>query len=289
MKKIFYKIILILLFSVSIFGENVEPAKYNKIVSLTLGSDEILLSLVDSERIAALSGKVNQNRDFSHIVEKAKNFPKVESNIEVLINLEPDFVIVADWLKKETLSQISDVTDNLFIYKTPNDFQSLKNLIKELSILLKVEKEGEKLIKNIDFRLKRVENKIKESYKGKKLKMMLYTSYGTTAGLNSTFDSYIELLNGINLAAEAGIKNSEKISKEKVIELNPDILIIPTWSGDKSKEFSNLIMNDDSFKSINAVKNNKVIVVRYAVTSPVSQYMVDGLEELARLIYGIDL
>lgn len=289
MKKNFYKIILILLFSVSVFAKNIEPKNYNRIVSLTLGSDELLLALVKPERIAGLCGKINQDKDFSNVIEQSKDFPRVEGNIEVLINLQPDFVMTADWMKKDTLSQIEDVTENLYVYKTPKTFKELEKLIKDISSVLMVKDVGNKLIENLDLRIKNVQKKIKETYKGKKLRMLLYTSYGTTAGLNSTFNDYIKLLNGINLGAEAGIKGHEKISKEKVIELNPDVIVVPVWSGNNSKEFSNFILNDSSFKNVNAVKNNRVVIVPYAVTSPVSQYMIDGLEELAKKIYKIKL
>ncbi|MDK4490977.1 ABC transporter substrate-binding protein, partial [Fusobacterium necrophorum] len=71
---------------------------YNKIISLTLSGDEMLLSLVAADRIAALSGKINQDPDVSNVVEQAKKFPKIESNLEKIIELEPDFVIAADWM-----------------------------------------------------------------------------------------------------------------------------------------------------------------------------------------------
>ena len=37
----------------------------------------------------------------------------------------------------------------------------------------------------------------------------------------------VKLINGINVVAEAGIDGFKDISKEKVIELNPDIIIVP--------------------------------------------------------------
>lgn len=36
----------------------------------------------------------------------------------------------------------------------------------------------------------------------------------------------IRLINGINVAKEAGIEKFKDISKEKIIELNPDIIIV---------------------------------------------------------------
>lgn len=271
------KILLFLILSINIFA-------YNRIASLTLGSDEMLLSLVKPSQIVALSGKIDENKDYSHIVNQSKQYDKVEANIEKLISLNPDFVIVADWMSKDTLEQIKEITPNLYIYKTPSSFDSLKQTILDLSKKVGNPNKGDELVKNIDSRIKKVQDRIKKRG-SKKLKMILYTSYGTTAGQGSTFDDYIKKLNGINLASQVGIGKFDKISKEKLIELNPDVIIIPVSHEDK--DFANFLLQDKSFENINAVKNNKIIVVPSSVTSPVSQYMVDGLEILANKVYGV--
>ncbi len=82
MKKLF--LFLILLFSFTIVNaKGIQTKKYNRIVSLTLSGDEMLLGLVSENRIAGLSGKINEDKEISNIVDKAKKFPKVEGNEEI--------------------------------------------------------------------------------------------------------------------------------------------------------------------------------------------------------------
>ena len=77
MKKLF--LFLILLFSFTIVNaKGVQAKKYNHIVSLTLSGDEMLLGLVPENRIAGLSGEINQDKEISNIVDKAKNFQKLK-------------------------------------------------------------------------------------------------------------------------------------------------------------------------------------------------------------------
>lgn len=289
MKKKIKLFIILLLFLVplKIFSENTEKNFYKRIVSLTLSGDEMLLGLVAENRIAGLSGKINEDKDFSYVVSKAKKFPKIESNVEKLIELEPDLVIAADWMKKDVLSQIEDVVSKLYIYDTPDNFEEQKKLIRELGAILKVESKADKIVNNMENRLRIVQEKIKPLNKNKKPKILLYTSYQTTAGKGTTFENMVELIGGINSASEVGIKGSQKISKEKLIELDPDIIIIPTWSKDESGKFIKFFLEDESFKNLKAVKNKRVIVVPYAVTTPTSQYMIDGIEVLAQKIYNL--
>ena len=285
MKKLF--LFLILLFSFTIVNaKGVQAKKYNHIVSLTLSGDEMLLGLVTENRIAGLSGKINEDKDISNIVDKAKKFLKVESSEEVLISLEPDLIIVADWLSKKT-NQLSELTGaKVYIYKTANSYEEQKKLIRDLAILVEEKENGEKLIANMDNRLKALQNKIAKKYKGSKPRILMYTTFGSTSGKNTTFDDMVRLINGINVISEAGINKYQDISKEKIIELNPDIIIVPIAKKyDNVAKVSKLFFEDPSLKNVKAIKNKKVYFVQYKDITATSQYMIDNIENLAKVVY----
>ena len=277
MKKLF--LFLILLFSFTIVNaKGAQAKKYNHIVSLNLSADEMLLGLVSENRIAGLSGKINE--------DKAKKFAKVEANEEVLISLEPDLIITADWLSKKT-NHLSELTGaKVYILKTANSYEEQKKLIRDLAILVEEKENGEKLIANMDNRLKALQNKIAKKYKGPKPRILMYTTFGSTSGKNTTFDDMVRLINGINVISEAGINKYQDISKEKIIELNPDIIIVPIAKKyDNVAKVSKLFFEDPSLKNIKAVKNKKVYFVQYKDISATSQYMIDNIENLAKVVY----
>jgi len=286
LKKLFLFLILLFSFTAIVNAKGVQTKKYNHIVSLTLSGDEMLLGLVPENRIAGLSGKINEDKEISNIVDKAKKFPKVEGNEEVLMSLEPDLIIVADWLSKR-ITDIGAITGaKVYFYKTPNSYEEQKKLIRELANLVEEKENGEKLIKNMDDRLKDLQNKITKNYKGAKPRILMYTSFGTTSGKNTTFNDMVKLINGINVVAEAGIDGFKDISKEKVIELNPDIIIVPIAKKyDNVNKISKLFFEDPSFKNVKAIKNKKVYFIKYKDITPTSQYMVNSIEELAKVVY----
>ena len=286
MKKLFLFLILLFSFTAIVNAKGVQAKKYNHIVSLTLSGDEMLLGLVPENRIAGLSGKINQDKEISNIVDKAKKFPKVEGNEEVLMSLEPDLIIVADWLSKR-ITDIGAITGaKVYFYKTPNSYEEQKKLIRDLANLVEEKENGEKLIKNMDDRLKALQNKIAKNYKGAKPRILMYTSFGTTSGKNTTFDDMVKLINGVNVVAEAGIDGFKDISKEKVIELNPDIIIVPIAKKyDNVNKISKLFFEDPSFRNVKAIKNKKVYFIQYKDITPTSQYMINSIEELAKVVY----
>ena len=286
MKKLFLFLILLFSFTAIVNAKEVQAKKYNHIVSLTLSGDEMLLGLVPENRIAGLSGKINEDKEISNIVDKAKKFPKVEGNEEVLMSLEPDLIIVADWLSKR-ITDIGAITGaKVYFYKTPNSYEEQKKLIRDLANLVEEKENGEKLIKNMDDRLKALQNKITKNYKGAKPRILMYTSFGTTSGKNTTFSDMVKLINGVNVVAEAGIDGFKDISKEKVIELNPDIIIVPIAKKyDNINKISKLFFEDPSFKNVKAIKNKKVYFIQYKDITPTSQYMINSIEELAKVVY----
>ena len=286
MKKLFLFLILLFSFTAIVNAKGVQAKKYNHIVSLTLSGDEMLLGLVPENRIAGLSGKINEDKEISNIVDKAKKFPKVEGNEEVLMSLEPDLIIVADWLSKR-ITDIGAITGaKVYFYKTPNSYEEQKKLIRDLANLVEEKENGEKLIKNMDDRLKALQNKITKNYKGAKPRILMYTSFGTTSGKNTTFNDMVKLINGVNVVAEAGIDGFKDISKEKVIELNPDIIIVPIAKKyDNVNKISKLFFEDPSFRNVKAIKNKKVYFIQYKDITPTSQYMINSIEELAKVVY----
>lgn len=262
--------------------------KYNRIASLTLSGDEMILDLVEDNRIIGLSGRINKDKDVSNIWNKGDKYTAIENNIETLISLEPDLIITADWKNKELFLQAEELGAKIFVYKTPKNFEEQKDLILELSTILEEKEKGNKIVSDMETRLKILQEKIK-NVKNYTPKVLLYTSFETTAGKNTTFDNMIELIGGENLAKTIGITGEEKISKEKLIELDPEIIIIPLWSGQiNSEEFINFIRNDESLKDVQAVKSKKVYAVLYKKLTPTSQYMIDGIEELGNRIYNLE-
>src|SRR5579859_1438085 len=73
-------------------------AKPVHIVSVTLGTDEILLSLVDHARITAITANAI-DPDQSSVVDQAKSIPNqlAKADPEAIIALKPDLVFVASY------------------------------------------------------------------------------------------------------------------------------------------------------------------------------------------------
>ena len=180
-----------LLFMILIIGDlnakEISNKKYNRIISMSMAGDEILFDLISRERIIAFSGHSSTNEMASVLNKKLDRYEKIDNNVEKIIDLEPDLVIAANWLKKEIVAQLEDANINIYTYKTPTTFEEQKELIIELAILLDVEEKGKEIVKNMDDRLIAIQNKIKKNGKAKP-KILEYSHTEGTNGKGSMKD-----------------------------------------------------------------------------------------------------
>lgn len=264
------------------------PQKPENIVSLTLGTDEMLLSLVDDNRIKALSGKIAEDPAISNVADKAKKFDKAEGNMETVLSLNPDMVFAASFIKPEQLKQLQDAKIPVYCYPIANNIDEQKNVILDVAKVVGEEGKGKEIVAQMDKTLNEVNEKVKNLKDDEKVTVLSYAPDGSTYGKGSTFDDIVIKSGGINAAAKAGIDKWGNISKEKIVEVNPDVIILPSISYDKNKtpdQFLDEVKNDKSLATVNAIKNNRVYILPDKDMTSVSQYITNGVQELSKALY----
>lgn len=263
-------------------------AKPQRIVSLTLSMDEMLLSLVDHSRIAALSGKIADDPGVSNVAELAKHFPKVENNTERLITLQPDIVFAVNWMKQEAIQQLRDAGILVYCYETPTNLVEQEQQILTLARMLGEEASGQTIVADMEDRLQAIAGRLAAIKEEEKLTVLAYTLFGTTNAKGTTFDDLATRAGLINVATQAGLSGYAELSKETIVELNPDILIVPSWSYDQNvdpAQFTADLKNDPGLATVNAIVQNRVYALPEKHLVCTSQYMVLGVEDLARAAY----
>lgn len=261
--------------------------KPQKIASLTLGMDEMLLELASEDRVVGLSGKNADNKSVSNVAQQASKFPKIENNIEILLSKKPDLVIGSSWVKDEFLQQLKDNNITYYGYKTPVTIEEQKQIILDLSKILGEEEKGKEIVSDIDSRLNTVKDTIKKS-EYKDVKVMAYNMHGSSNAKNTIFDDIVKNIGAVNVSSEAGLERVAKISKEKIIELNPEVLVLMAWEKDDLEEFetfANDLKNDKSLENVDAIKNNRVYIASSRYMTSVSHHIIEGVEFMAESVY----
>ena len=128
MRSVNLALILILVF---ISCDN-SPPEFNKkrecpvrIASMSLASDEILLDIIDDNRLIGVT-YLAENKNLSNVYLKAGSVPnQLRPNLEQILQLQPDIVILADYIDFGFLNQVQKSGINILLLK---DFNSLNGI-----------------------------------------------------------------------------------------------------------------------------------------------------------------
>ena len=263
--------------------------KPKRIVSYSISTDEILLALVEPQRIAALSRLVD-DPGVSSIVEEAKRIPnRVQGNsMENVLAFKPDLVIIPDFHPPEMLQSARELGLKVYIYKTPSDIKGVKRSIRQIAALTGEKDKGEAVIAKMEARIKKVQQRLAGIPVSRRKRVIQLRSEGAFYAPDNSFGDVCRHAGVSDATLELKYPSAMEITQEKVVELNPDIIFVPDWDydgkhnpdGEKRK-----ILNNPSYSGMKAVQQGNVYTISGALVLTVSQYIADAVEEVAKMSY----
>ena len=264
--------------------------KPQRIISLTVFTDDILLDLVDHSRLIGVT-HLSKDPAISNVVSKIADIPhKLTMSVEVILSLQPDLVFVANWSETDIVAQLRDAGIPVFLIATGLGIPAIQKKIKIVAQLVDATDEAEAMIGQMDERLSAVRSKVSVLPEVQRRTVMDYASWGSAQGTGSSWDEIIRNAGLINAAGEfaADEWGQVPLSKEKILELDPDLLILPGWVyGDPAgaDAFYEQTVGDPALKGLTAIREGRVYRMPEGLKAATSQYIVDAVEYLARLAY----
>ncbi len=215
-----------------------------------------------------------------------KNLPIIgtitDINLEKILQLNPDIVIGTTLTRPYYINLLRKFKIEVKIFSSPRDFIQLCNEFREISQLVGAKNEGEKIINSVEFQLKKIRDKVKNTSSPK-----VFVQIGVeplfTAGRNSIINDFIKYAGGMNIAIDTP---SGLYSRERVLLKNPDIIIILTM-GVKAEKEKKVWMK---YHTLSAVKNRKIYILdAYRFCSPTPVSFLKGVKELVYLFHNIQI
>ena len=250
-----------------------------RIVSHVPSITEMLFALGVGERVVGVS-------DYCDYPEEAKSKPSVGNyfnpSIENIVALDPDLVLTDG--HSEGIIQL----DSLGITYMVIDPKDIDGIFKDLELLGKVtgtEGEAEKLIEDMQDSIAHVLALVEGAPRLKVLFIIDATdlTFPWTAGPGSFIDSLITMAGGENIAAQAQ-GAWVQLSIEEIVNADPEIIILPAKHGTAFTSPETL-MGHPAWQGITAVKEDRIFIIDDDLVSRSGPRIVQGLEELARIIH----
>lgn len=249
-----------------------------RIVSQTLGTDEILLSICSTERIVALSS-LAEDPNYSNVVAEAKQIPdRVTEGAEQILQLQPDLIFVASYSRAETVQLLKASNAPVFRFANFDSIEDVTANIKIVGAATGCDTAAEKLVAQMNEKLWQISARIPNNQNPPRV--MSFGREGFTAGGKTLFDGIVRAAGAVNVSAENGLEGFPKISGEKVIEWQPDYIITGANTDDIDNKKRQLLA-DPIIAATKAGKRGRVIVIdnRYFLT--VSHHVVRAIEILS--------
>lgn len=246
------------------------------IVSVTEGTDEILAGIIPKSELAMVTN-FSSDPQYSNVTNFVKGIPQIQdANAETIIAAKPDLVLLASFTNQGIVNQIKQAGIPVYEFTDFTSISSIEKNIKVVGQLVGERGKSNQLVQSMESKINTISNAVKDK---KKLTVLDYSSYGYAAGDNTTVNQMIEMAGGINAAK--GLNGWQKISEEEIVKLNPDVIIV----AESDNGFVKKVLSDSALQNVNAVKNKQVFAINGADLSSVSQYIINGVSDVAHVLY----
>ncbi len=218
---------------------------------------------------------------------------------EVLIGADADFLF-AGWnyglkvggeVTPETLSpfgiKVYELTESCIhiMDKDPASMEDMYNDIRNLGLIFGEEERAEKLIAGWKKELAEIVADVPKD--ADPVRVFVYDSGEDTpftAGRYAMPNAMIEAAGGVNIMNDVQ-KSWTKVGWEPVIERNPEVIVIINYGDVTAEEKRAFMMNNPAFADMDAVKNDRFVVLEYVVATP-GPRNIPAVKTLAEAFWG---
>ncbi|MBN2240763.1 MAG: cobalamin-binding protein [Dehalococcoidales bacterium] len=257
-------------------------AEPETIVSLAPSNTEVLYSLNLGDRIVGVS-------DYCNYPEEAMDKPKIggysTTDVERIVAAEPDVIFGTNMHVTEILPALEALGQTVIIL----DPRNLDDVLESFRIVGKAtgkNNRAEKVIAAMSERIKAITDKtgtLSEEQKLRTFYVMWHDPLMTVGG-TTRISEMIELSGGINI-----YKDSEDgyptIDLESLVEANPQVIIAGSGMGEGADAPYQFALTEARLENSDARKNNMVYEINTDLTGRPTERMIDGLEQMAKMIH----
>lgn len=218
--------LLFLIFLGSLSFTSSAADKPQRIASMSLCSDELLLLLSDRDNIISLSYLVQDPQYSSLALQNAVELNDIYLNhgqAEEIITLMPDLVLSSRFSSSTATTLLRNQGYPVTSLGFPNTLEQTYLQIAEVASLLQEEQRGSQLIQQIQNTINAIQAKLTPA---QNISAVFYTNNGFSFGSDTLRNDFLNSIGIKNLAAEQGLVGSGKLSLELLIAEKPDFLLI---------------------------------------------------------------
>ena len=194
-------------------------AEPQKIVSLNLCTDQLLMLLADPNQIASLS-KIVDDPHVSLLAEKSVEFQKNRGDAEEIFIDNPEIVLAGVYTEKATVQILQSLGVRVEIFPIEQNFDDIVENIKKMGLLVGHLDRAERMIDDFNIRLEELRSGITE-----RPRAAIYSANGYTTGTDTMAGQILKTAGFRNITEEVGMSFGGTLPLETLVMLQPDLVI----------------------------------------------------------------
>lgn len=195
------------------------PAVPQRIVSINLCADQLVLALADRGQIAGLT-KNATDAEMSGEAAKARGVPLLSNSAEQILAIEPDLIVGMPASRSTALAALPDQAYPLLDLATANTLDEIYTSIRETAAAVGHPERGTALIARMESALAGLPTP------GKGRVAAYYQRRGYMTGTGTLIDELMARVGLVNLAGKLGKPPLSQLSLEEMVAAQPDFLIV---------------------------------------------------------------
>ena len=239
-----------------------------KIVSLNLCTDQLLMLLADPEQIISLS-KIVDDPHVSLLAKKSKNFKKNSGDAEQIFMESPDLVVAGVYTEKATVQMLKSLGVRVEIFPIEQNFEDILKNIRKMGNLVGHSDRAKIMIDDFNQRLAELQSGI-----NLRPRAALYSANGYTTGAESMAGRILSAAGFKNIAEEIGLSYGGVLPLETLVMLKPDLVI--TGKAYPGHSRSEEILKHPALRPLKAITQTDA---KWVCGTPA---VLDAVEELQR-------
>lgn len=250
-----------------------------RVVSHSVGTDDLLLAIANPTQIAALSA-LGRDQRYSPHWRDAQKFPALKKGeAEDILRYKPDLVILPSYSPVEVRTLLQRAKVNVFLIERYSNIEEIFATALKLGKVLGREDHAKGLVKQWRSRVDALQARLKGV---KPVRVMAAGLYPFAAGSQTTFQDICDHAGAINVAAEAGLVGHVPMPGEKPLGWKIDMLVGPKEDG---RDLTAKLREISPYKFMSVLKKGKLIQIDAAFLAATSHRRIDAFEALAKALH----
>jgi iron complex transport system substrate-binding protein len=257
--------------------------QHERIASVSLSSDYLLLRLVEANKLTSVSWVVDWP-DYSPDAGKVPaSIPRVQGQAETIVALQSDFAVVAPFSTPNLADELRQLGVRVFELSATNSLEAIINDVERLGNCLGAAARARPWATQLRSRVAAVERRGAARHRIR----VLVVDAGFAQAKGTLVDDLLNKLGAINPARATGLEGGILLDAERLLNWHPDIVFVAVPGTHVERDATGVLASLSGYTQLSqaaAYQPRRVVGIPLSQLDAVSPLAVDALEAMDQAI-----